>query len=82
MFAISQFGHELSPSGLKMYAVERQVTLTKQSFVAVGGRSGLTLCKRGLPKVIRTDNGPEIAGRVTQGWVTRNGMELRGRINN
>jgi putative transposase len=33
--------------------------------------------KRGLPKVIRTDNGPEFAGRTMQGWAARNGVELR-----
>jgi len=33
--------------------------------------------ERGLPKVIRTDNGPEFAGRVMQDWAARNGVELR-----
>ena len=33
--------------------------------------------ERGLPKVIRTDNGPEFAGRVMQEWAARNGIELR-----
>ncbi len=32
---------------------------------------------RGLPKVIRTDNGPEFAGRTMQTWAARNGVELR-----
>jgi putative transposase len=31
----------------------------------------------GLPKVIRTDNGPEFAGRTMQTWAARNGIELR-----
>ena len=33
--------------------------------------------KRGLPRVIRTDNGPEFAGRTMQTWAARNGVELR-----
>lgn len=33
--------------------------------------------ERGLPKVIRTDNGPEFAGRIMQDWAARNGVELR-----
>lgn len=33
--------------------------------------------ERGLPKVIRTDNGPEFAGRVMQSWAASNGVELR-----
>jgi transposase InsO family protein len=33
--------------------------------------------ERGLPKVIRTDNGPEFAGRTMQQWATKNGVELR-----
>ncbi|MGE0348556.1 IS3 family transposase [Hydrogenophaga sp.] len=33
--------------------------------------------QRGLPKVIRTDNGPEFAGRTMQAWAARNGVELR-----
>ncbi|MGE4049452.1 MAG: IS3 family transposase [Piscinibacter sp.] len=33
--------------------------------------------ERGLPKVIRTDNGPEFAGRTMQTWAARNGVELR-----
>ena len=33
--------------------------------------------ERGLPKVIRTDNGPEFAGRTMQAWVARNQVELR-----
>jgi putative transposase len=33
--------------------------------------------ERGLPKVIRTDNGPEFAGRTMQDWAARNGVELR-----
>ena len=33
--------------------------------------------RRGLPKVIRTDNGPEFAGRTMQTWAARNGVELR-----
>jgi putative transposase len=33
--------------------------------------------ERGLPKVIRTDNGPEFAGRTMQSWAARNGVELR-----
>ena len=30
-----------------------------------------------MPKVIRTDNGPEFAGRVMQDWAARSGVELR-----
>ncbi|WP_093166912.1 integrase core domain-containing protein [Variovorax sp. YR216] len=33
--------------------------------------------ERGLPKVIRTDNGPEFAGRTMQAWAAKNGVELR-----
>lgn len=33
--------------------------------------------ERGLPKMIRTDNGPEFAGRVMQDWAARNGVEWR-----
>lgn len=33
--------------------------------------------ERGLPKVIRTDNGPEFAGRTMQTWAANNGVELR-----
>jgi putative transposase len=33
--------------------------------------------ERGLPKVIRTDNGPEFAGRTMQTWAAKNGVELR-----
>ena len=33
--------------------------------------------ERGLPKTIRTDNGPEFAGRTLQDWAARNGVELR-----
>lgn len=33
--------------------------------------------ERGLPKMIRTDNGPEFAGRTLQDWAARNGVELR-----
>jgi putative transposase len=33
--------------------------------------------ERGLPKVIRTDNGPEFAGRTMQAWAARNQVELR-----
>lgn len=33
--------------------------------------------ERGLPKVIRTDNGPEFAGRTMHDWAARNGVELR-----
>jgi putative transposase len=33
--------------------------------------------ERGLPKVIRTDNGPEFAGRTMQDWAARNGVQLR-----
>jgi putative transposase len=33
--------------------------------------------ERGLPKVIRTDNGPEFAGRTMQTWAASNGVELR-----
>jgi len=32
---------------------------------------------RGLPKVIRTDNGPEFSGRVMQTWAANNDVELR-----
>jgi putative transposase len=33
--------------------------------------------ERGLPKVIRTDNGPEFAGRTMQQWAAKNSVELR-----
>jgi putative transposase len=33
--------------------------------------------ERGLPQVIRTDNGPEFAGRTMQDWAACNGVELR-----
>ena len=33
--------------------------------------------ERGLPKVIRTDNGPEFAGRTMHDWASRNDVELR-----
>jgi hypothetical protein len=33
--------------------------------------------ERGLPQVIRTDNGPEFAGRTMQTWAAKNGVELR-----
>ena len=33
--------------------------------------------ERGLPKVIRTDNGPEFAGRTLQTWAAANDVELR-----
>ncbi|CQR31231.1 conserved hypothetical protein [Thiomonas arsenitoxydans] len=33
--------------------------------------------ERGLPKVIRTDNGPEFAGRTLQTRAAKNGVELR-----
>lgn len=33
--------------------------------------------ERGQPKVIRTDNGPEFAGRAMQAWAASNGVELR-----
>jgi len=33
--------------------------------------------ERGLPKVIRADNGPEFAGRTMQNWAAKNGVELR-----
>ena len=33
--------------------------------------------ERGLPKVIRTDNGPEFAGRTMQDWAAKNQVELR-----
>lgn len=33
--------------------------------------------ERGLPKVIRTDNGPEFAGRTMHDWAARRGVELR-----
>lgn len=33
--------------------------------------------ERGLPKVIRNDNGPEFAGRTLQAWAATNGVELR-----
>lgn len=32
--------------------------------------------ERGLPKVIRADNGPEFAGRTMQTWAAKNGVEL------
>jgi hypothetical protein len=32
--------------------------------------------EQGLPKVIRTDNGPEFAGRTAQTWAARNGVEF------
>ncbi len=33
--------------------------------------------ERGVPKVIRTDNGPEVTGRTMQAWAAKNGVELR-----
>ena len=33
--------------------------------------------ERGLPKVIRTDNGPEFAGRTMQTWAATSGVEPR-----
>ncbi len=33
--------------------------------------------ERGLPKVIRTDTGPEFAGRTMQTWAAKDGVELR-----
>jgi len=33
--------------------------------------------ERGLPKTLRTDNGPEFAGRVMQDWAAKNHIELR-----
>ena len=33
--------------------------------------------KRGLPKVIRTDNGPQFASRTMQNWAAKNNVELR-----
>jgi hypothetical protein len=33
--------------------------------------------ERGLPKVIRTDNGPEFAARTMQIWAAKNGVELQ-----
>jgi putative transposase len=33
--------------------------------------------ERGLPKAIRTDNGPEFAGRTMQDWAAKRGIELR-----
>jgi len=33
--------------------------------------------ERGLPKVVRTDNGPEFAGWAMQDWAARSGVELR-----
>lgn len=33
--------------------------------------------ERGLPKVIRADKGPELAGRTMQDWAARNAVELR-----
>jgi putative transposase len=33
--------------------------------------------ERGLPRIIRTDNGPEFAGRVMQTWAAHNRVELR-----
>ena len=33
--------------------------------------------ERGLPKVIRTGNGPEFAGRTMQEWAACRGLELR-----
>lgn len=35
------------------------------------------VAERRLPKVIRTDNGPEFAGRTMQDWAARRGVELR-----
>jgi len=33
--------------------------------------------ERGLPKVLRTDKGPEFAGRTLQAWAAANRVELR-----
>lgn len=33
--------------------------------------------QRGLPKVIRSDNGPEFAGRIMQTWAAQRGIEHR-----
>jgi hypothetical protein len=33
--------------------------------------------QRGLPKVIRSDNGPEFAGRIMQAWAAQCGIEHR-----
>ena len=33
--------------------------------------------ERGLPKVIRTDNGPEFAGRTMQNWAARNAARVK-----
>jgi putative transposase len=38
---------------------------------------GQVRAERGLPKVIRTGNGPESAGRTMHGWAARNGAGLR-----
>ena len=35
------------------------------------------VAERGLPKVIRTDNGPEFAGRTMADWAAKRGVELR-----
>ncbi len=32
--------------------------------------------ERGLPKVIRSDNGPEFAGHAMQNWATKNKVEI------
>jgi putative transposase len=37
----------------------------------------LVKVERRLPRVIRTDNGSEFAGRTMQTWAARNGVELR-----
>ena len=37
----------------------------------------LVKAQRGLPEVIRTDNGPQFAGRKMHDWAARNGVELR-----
>lgn len=35
------------------------------------------ISQRGLPKVIRSDNGPEFAGRIMQAWAAQRGIEHR-----
>lgn len=34
-------------------------------------------CERGVPKVIRTDNGPEFIGAAMLSWAYRRGIELK-----
>jgi putative transposase len=38
---------------------------------------GSVIAKRGKPKTIRSDNGPEFAGHVMQAWMAEQGIEHR-----